>query len=414
MKKTLFILAGFLLLLGGCGEKRVILYLTDWCGDQEEIAIREHIALFEKEHPNIKVEMENVSWWRMLDKLMIATAGGKTPDVTRVSSEWFAPLAAKGALEPLDEYFKKDNFDIEDFEPKIVNGWCRFNGKTYILPQDIDNHAMYYNKTWFDKLGIPYPDESWDYAKYIEVCKKFCADTNGDGHLDKWGTTGDPLPENYIYAFGGRMLSDDNKRCLMNTPEALAGLQMFQDLVFKYKIAPTREDSAGVFAARQFTNGKAAMYFGGSYESDLTFAKELKGFEWDAAPMPKGPGGRASRLGGSNYGIMSQSKHKKEAWMLLKHLTSTEYQTKMAAMNQQVPARRSAQAGYLKVNRPPKNKQAFLDSIRDGVIPPQVVCNQEMKAMLGSCYERVSIGQENIKDIADKTVEDVNKLLRTE
>lgn len=78
--------------------------------------------------------MEIIPWARMFDKLMISSAGGRPPDVTRVSSEWFPPLAAKGLLEPLEKYVERDNYDLEDFYPEAIEAWASITASSTRFP----------------------------------------------------------------------------------------------------------------------------------------------------------------------------------------------------------------------------------------------------------------------------------------
>ncbi|MBQ7525321.1 MAG: hypothetical protein IJT09_02720, partial [Abditibacteriota bacterium] len=82
MKKILILLACLLVLIAGCGkkEKEVNLLVLSWINEQDEARMREHIKEFEKIHPNIHVDLEIFPCGRMLDKLMVTTAGGRPPD----------------------------------------------------------------------------------------------------------------------------------------------------------------------------------------------------------------------------------------------------------------------------------------------------------------------------------------------
>jgi hypothetical protein len=189
---VLTIAALAMVLLTGCSTQKpgvTTIRFTSWGNDVEEVNLRALIAQLEKDHPKIHVEIEITPWARMLDKLMISSAGGRPPDVTRISSEWFPPIAAKGLLEPLDKYVARDKYDLNDFYPESINGWGKWKGQLLEIPTDIDIYAMYYNKAIFDKNHIPYPDETWDWDKYLEVAKKLTQDTDGDGKVDQWGTT---------------------------------------------------------------------------------------------------------------------------------------------------------------------------------------------------------------------------------
>ena len=56
-----------------------------------------------------------------------------------------------------------------------------FQGKLYGLPSDFSTIALVYNKDMFDKYGVPYPDDTWDWDKFLWAAKKFTKDTDGDG-----------------------------------------------------------------------------------------------------------------------------------------------------------------------------------------------------------------------------------------
>ena len=225
MRKLLIILACLLVLTAGCGKRdnRVNLVAVSWYDERDAEMARQHIKEFEKLHPDIHVDLQILPWSRMLDKLMITTAGGRPPDVSMVCSAWFAPLADKGVLVPLDEYVKEDNFDIGDFYETALED-CRYNGRLYSIPISVDSYAMYYNKKIFDEAGVPYPEGDWDFEKLVEISKKLSVDKNGDGRLDQWGIAVNADPAfyvNYLYGYGGTYLSPDKKTCVMNSPEAL-------------------------------------------------------------------------------------------------------------------------------------------------------------------------------------------------
>ena len=81
--------------------------------------------------------------------------------------------------------------------------------------------ALYYNKDMFDAAGIPYPDDTWDWAKLVEVGKQLTKDTDGDGTTDQWGFYTETTDmENYwsslVWQNGGDILAagrqDDRAR----------------------------------------------------------------------------------------------------------------------------------------------------------------------------------------------------------
>lgn len=400
----------------GCGQKSTditTIRMASWGNEVEAQGLRSLVDQFEKTHPRIHVELEIVPWARMFDKLMISTAGGRPPDVSRISSEWFAPVAAKGLLEPLDSYVKRDSYDLDDFYPQAIDGWGKYKGKLYSIPTDIDVYAMYYNKTMFDKYHLQYPDWTWDWNKYVEVARKLTKDLNSDGRSDQWGCSTDMWWQSYIYQNGGAIVSGDGNKCLLTQPADYDALQFMSDLVNKYHIAPNAEEAAQVGNRKLFTNGQIGMFISGSWAAELVFKNEIKSFKYDVAPIPKGKR-FATFIGGAAYSMLSRSGHKDAAWELVKWMTGKEYQRAGAIKNQIIPSRRSvAESGaYLLQNKPPKARKVFLDMIQYGYAAPQVSCSPEMNQIIASELELMMLGKESAKTACEKVTPVVEQLLR--
>ncbi len=406
-------------LLSGCSKPKqepgiVTLKLIMW-GKQDELTFYNNaLEEFYKDHPNIRVEIELIPWSRMFDKLLISTAGGRSPDVSRVDSTYFTPCAAKGLLECLDPYIENDpTFDIEDFYPESLEGWGMYKGKVYGLPSDVDIYAMYYNKTMFDKYGIPYPDETWNWDTFLAAAKKLTRDLDGNGKLDQWGCVPDIWWQDYVWQNGGDILNKDCTRCALDRPEAYEALQWMSDLRTKHRVAPTAADAADIGPQKLFTNGQIGMLISGSWAAALIFHKEIKTFDYDVAPIPKGKR-RAAFMGGAAFSVLKGSKHKKEAWELVKFMTSPTFQRHYAKTQHIIPSRRSvAESGaYLYLDDKPRNKQAFIDAIKYGYVLPNVPCSREMNDIISNEITLAILGEESAETACRKVTPLVNDLLR--
>ena len=404
--------------ISGCTKRQekpgmVTLRMTMW-GKQEELDYYyKSLESFYREHPNIRVEIELIPWSRMFDKLLISTAGGRPPDVSRIDSTYFTPCAAKGLLECLDPYIKNDpSFDLDDFYRPAVEGWGMYAGKIYGLPGDVDIYAMYYNKDMFDKYGVPYPDETWDWDKYVWAAKKLTKDLNGDGLIDQWGCIPDPWWQDYVWQNGGEIVSPDGEKCMLDRPEAYGAIQFASDLRCKYRVAPRPTDMADIGPQKMFTNGMVGMFITGSWAAALVFNKEIKKFDYDVAPIPKGRR-RAAFMGGAAFGILSRSKHKKEAWELVKFMTGPEIQAHFARTQHIIPSRRSvAESGaYLYLKDKPRNKKAFIDAIKYGFVLPNVECSREMNDIIGNEIVLAILGKKTAREACLKVTPIVNDLL---
>jgi multiple sugar transport system substrate-binding protein len=414
------ICAAVSLALCGCSKPKtkpgvIELKMTLWDKQEDLEFYARALKEFYKEHPNIHVTIESTPWVRMFDKLLVSTAGGRSPDVSRISSTWFTPCAAKNLVECLDPYIKNDpEFDISDFYKPAVEGWGKYKGKIYAIPGDVDIYAMYYNKTMFDKYGVPYPDETWDWEKYLWAAKKLSKDFDGDGKLEQWGCVPDQW-QDYVWQNGGNILNKDNTRCILDQPAAYDAIQWMADLRTKEHVAPSATDAADIGTQKMFTNGQIGMFVSGSWAAAIVFKKEITTFEYDVAPLPKGKQ-RASFIGGAAFGILKGSKHKKEAWELVKFMTSPSMQRHFAEEKQIIPSRKSvAESGaYLLMKDPPKNKQAFIDTINFGYTLPKVECSREMNEIIASEITLAVLGRKSAKDACALATKRANDILMYE
>jgi multiple sugar transport system substrate-binding protein len=103
--------------------------------------------------------------------------------------------------------------------------------------------------------------------------------------------------------WGGRVYSEDGTRCVLDTPEAIAGIQFLHDLMYKYKVMPTPIEEAAMATAggwgsgtiTYFSGGKAAMAVGARWwlctlrDIQKERAKQGKPFRLGAVEGPHGP-----------------------------------------------------------------------------------------------------------------------------
>ncbi len=87
------------------------------------------------------------------------------PDVVSQMSAFLLPLADEGLLYDLSEDLEARAFDQDKswkdtFIQTLLDNMV-MDGKSYFIPYNMNIHAIHYNKTLFDELGISVP-ETWD------------------------------------------------------------------------------------------------------------------------------------------------------------------------------------------------------------------------------------------------------------
>ena len=69
------------------------------------------IAAFEKEHPNIKVDVKPIPVSDVPNQVTIMATGGNPPDISQVQGDTVITLASSGFLEPVDDLIPKALLD---------------------------------------------------------------------------------------------------------------------------------------------------------------------------------------------------------------------------------------------------------------------------------------------------------------
>ncbi|MFI6601993.1 extracellular solute-binding protein [Nonomuraea sp. NPDC050536] len=98
-------------------------------------------------------------------KLSLDLKSGKGADVIDIDGIWAGEFAEAGYIKPLSDLVgaNADKWDGWQQIPESVQGLATFNGKKYALPIGTDGRVLYFNKTLFQKAGLPadWQPKSW-------------------------------------------------------------------------------------------------------------------------------------------------------------------------------------------------------------------------------------------------------------
>jgi len=307
-------------------------------GDPTELKNQQAIvAAFHKAEPKITVKPVVSDWDTYWDKLQTGLAGGAAPDVFAMDGPLFPDYASREVLLDLSSYIQAEGYPLTSLNELAVKDFTTADGKQMGLPRDLNVIALFYNKDLFDAAGVPYPDDTWDWQKLVDVGKQLTKDANNDGKIDQWGLYTETTDmENYwsslVWQNGGDIIAPDGKSTVLDTDQATGGLQFLQDLIWKDKIAP----DPALFAETgdAFEQGKAAMEINGSW---LVATDEAAGLKFGIAPLPTGPAGRATSVNPTGAVISKATKSPDAAWTFVKYLASPEAQQMIMALKASLP-----------------------------------------------------------------------------
>lgn len=327
---------------------------------------------FERENPHIKIRLNNSFGESGYDsKLLTLIAGGMAPDVFHVTHENFPFYAAKEILLPLDELADRDkSFSLSEMYPGVL-GVMRSGGRLLGLPSDFSTIVMFYNKELFDQRGVPYPGDDWTWDEYLETCRRLTvppdvyATTNSDGY-NRWPA--------WVWMNGGDVFVPDMSRCVMDTPEAIGGLGFYADLSAKHKVARTPGGAKfGLNEYELFAAQRTAVYAGSRYAYKTYLEVTPVKFEWDCAPIPRGPAGRFTTFIWGGNCVMKNTRHPKEAWEFIKFMTGPKGGELMMAGGNGISAHRpTTEHAIANPTNPrtPARDRLFLDAIEYAKVAP--------------------------------------------
>ena len=338
-------------------------------GDPQEITNQTAIAnAFTAANPNIKVNVSVADWDAYWDKLQTGIAGGAAPDVFAMDGPLFPDYQSRDVLLDLKPLIDRDGYDLTQLADAGVADFTTADGGQYGLPRDLNTIVLYYNKDMFDAAGIPYPDDTWDWAKLRDVAKQLTKDDNGDGKVDQWGfyTETTDMENDWlslVWQNGGDVLAPDGKTTVLGTDQAAGGIQFLQDLIWKDKVMPDPAVSAETGDA--FEQKQAAMEANGSW---LVPTHQAAGINLGIAPLPKGPAGRFTSVNPTGAVVYKGSKNPDAAWAFVQYLASPAAQEQLMQLKASLPVNKEVLAGPYATSF--DGAQVFADSLAYAKLKP--------------------------------------------
>ena len=150
--------------------------LTLWMHEHPPRLPLDHVIIdeFQKQNPNIKVDLTIVPNADFASKLEVAFAGGAGPDVFNVDSFSSGQYYSSGILAPVDlaAVGAKSNDDLKKRYGLGIGG-ATYNGKIYGFPTEVSNYACVANKELWAKAGLdPAKDAPKTWEDMVDVATK--------------------------------------------------------------------------------------------------------------------------------------------------------------------------------------------------------------------------------------------------
>jgi multiple sugar transport system substrate-binding protein len=332
--------------------------------DPELKTFKAVVANFETAHPGIHVKVVGGT---NDDKIVAAIRGGNAPDVAQsFSSDNTGAFCPSGAWIDLGPYMKNDGVDASIF-PQAPRDYTQFEGTRCALPMLADTYGLYYNKTLLAKAGYKSPPKT---ISQLTAMAKKLTQRDSSGKLKVVGFNPFPswyenVPAHFAPSWRAEWMNGDKSS--LNTAQWQDLLKWQKSLIDWYGYDNLVRFNAGAgdefSASNAFETGKVAMHLDGEWR--VAFLKrEHPELNYGTAPFPVADDKQdlhgAGYVTGSIIGIPKTSKHKDQAWLLVKYLgTNADALAKLSNGIQNVPT--TTESLNSPLLKPLPNFQTFLD-----------------------------------------------------
>lgn len=398
---------------------------------QSEPDMLEVLKPFTDQNPHINVQVTVLDWGSAWTKITTAATSGEGPDVLQLGTTWVAAIAAMDALEPLTDKVNEVGGAGAFFPASWQTTGIANQDERYAVPWIVDARAIYYRKDIFAKAGIDPKEAFKDWQSFKEALVK----VNGievDGvkvaalgvpGKNDWNVPHNVIP--WVWGAGGSELTADLKSSAINSDAAVDGVMFYTGLAHEGLVPREALEKNTADVESMFHNGQLAVIFSGPWlirhyytpEADGGGASTVAAKHYGISPIPAGPKGRYTFYGGSHLAVFKSSRHKEEAWELIKFLLSKEAQVAYAKKSGQLPAVKAAAPEMTAFN---PNYAPFYEAVEYGRAYPSIPGWGPIEGVLTKHFGMIwditagvsgTYSRESIKRQLDEAAVEINNLL---
>jgi multiple sugar transport system substrate-binding protein len=345
----------------------VKLRLSDWHLQEPhwERSLRAMTGVFQTQNPGISVTLEPVAYAEKERQYTAEIQAGGGPDLIHLHGFSIRSFMEKGFLLDVTAYARQEGKTgwggsfLDPWYPAALD-LMRHGGALYALPSDFMSMVLFYNRRLFAEAGLDPDRPPGKWEEFLQDAKALTRDLDGDGRPDTWGfgTVGavDPGFElrftPFLLSFGASYLTPEGARSAFNTKEAREAFRFYVELYARHKVVPpgvTNQNPTGV--RRQMAGGQIAMKIGSGWTvpilADMNPALDAA-HTLAAAPVPVAAGlnvDKPTTAWISAWMINRNTRHPREAWRLLKFLTSKAADERWFTDARVLSARRDVSGG---------------------------------------------------------------------
>lgn len=344
----IFLLFGVVIFqLAGCGTKEKesvkITIIHGWGSTEaDHIAMRQIYQDFEKEHPEIHLNMISMpSSADVVSKVGDLLTTGQIPDIVFTAGDGresiYNFMVEKGYAVDLIPYIEEDEEFRKNISPSNLKYWMTEERELYTISDVLLMGGYWYNCNLFEQAGIKEPPKDWE--EWEEACKKLKDLGN------HWAPKMDPmiLDTDHIVYLTNAILCEKNRTALDNISRDLINVQSpsFRKTLEQLKGISGYADIINTYSFRDaldsFNKGETAIYINGIWANSMINSK----LDVAYAPFPSRSGDGISMISscvGYIIGNTEDDKRIQASVEFLKYMLSEPVAKRILEETGQVPS----------------------------------------------------------------------------
>jgi multiple sugar transport system substrate-binding protein len=255
------------------------------------------VEQFQQENPNIEVQYDIIPNNEFATKMLTSMGTGTGPDVINMDDNQMRSIyIPRGLVQPLDPagvgYASAEELQAA-YIPGALEGSLA-DGKVYGLPSEFNVTAFAVNTAAFQEAGL---DPNASPKTWEEV------GTQGQKLVVKDGDTLTRRGFDFLYLHagwyhnqlgtlmnqtGGRYVAEDGKTVTVNEPPTVQALQIWYDMIYKYKVAdPNVASREATVPYQDFLDEKVAMTLFNPWGMGLVTQDSSVYGKYQIVPLPQ-------------------------------------------------------------------------------------------------------------------------------
>lgn len=327
------------------GDQVTLEFAQWWEPELPANALRGMMDEFEKQNPNIKVELISGPYSSTKEQVIAGAAAGTMSDVVGLDGAWVADFVKQGSIADLSKLMADAGYDDSQLASQV-----QLEGSTYMIPVVNFVYPMFTNTDLLTKAGVSAaPTNRTEFADAAAKVSALGGDTKG------WvlplsleapnGVQNDVM--SWVWASGGSMLKDGKPA--VTDADVTSAVDYIKSLWDAKVIAPGSFTMKEQDKVEEFTNGRVGMMIDSlAHVNQIREKNPNLNFDISAIPATDGYSGkRGIPYASWGIGVAENSEHKAEAFKLVQFLMSKDVNSQLSSVAKAFPGNKESVPDYV-------------------------------------------------------------------